>query len=124
MVQTIFILILIIVTADFIFERVLSFLNVKNAKKPIPDLLDGIYSNEQYEKQQSYFRTNTRFGQLTSTYSFIIILCMYAFGGFGWLDEFLQNRFTNPMVVTLLFFGILFISNDILSIPFEIYDTT
>lgn len=123
MVQTIFILILIIVVANFIFDRVLSFLNIKHAKQPIPTLLEGIYSEEQYKMQQSYFRTNTTFGQITSTYNFLIVLGMYAFGGFGWLDGLLQHQVANPMLISLIFFGVLFLANDIISIPFEWYDT-
>ena len=123
MVETIFALILIILTADFIFERTLSILNVNNAKKPIPEILAGIYSDDEYNKQQSYFRTNTKFGIITSTFSFLIIIGMFVFGGFGWLDGFLHNKFDSTIIISLLFFGILYIANDLISIPFELYDT-
>ncbi|MFV0471478.1 MAG: M48 family metallopeptidase [Paludibacteraceae bacterium] len=122
MVQTIFILILAIITADFILERILSLLNVKNATLPIPLLLDGIYSEPEYKKQQLYFGINTKFGLITSTFSFIVILTVLLFGGFGWLDAWLQMRFDNQIIISLLFFGTLYIANDIISIPFEWYD--
>ena len=121
--QTVFIIILVILTADFVSERILSALNVKSSKKPIPDLLSGIYDQDKYQKQQSYFRANTRFGLLTSTVSFLVIFLMIVFGGFGWLDGIVQRWTANPILVSLVFFGILFLANDIISTPFEIYDT-
>lgn len=121
--QTVFFIILVILTADFVSERILSALNVKSSKKPIPDLLSGIYDQDKYQKQQSYFRANTRFGLLTSTVSFLVIFLMIVFGGFGWLDGIVQRWTANPIFVSLVFFGILFLANDIISTPFEIYDT-
>ena len=121
--QTVFFIILVILTADFVSERILSALNVKSSKKPIPDLLSGIYDQDKYQKQQSYFRANTRFGLLTSTVSFLVIFLMIVFGGFGWLDGIVQRWTANPILVSLIFFGILFLANDIISTPFEIYDT-
>ena len=120
--QTVFLIILVILTADFVSERILSALNVKSSKKPIPDLLSGIYDQDKYQKQQSYFRANTRFGLLTSTVSFLVIFLMIVFGGFGWLDGIVQRWTANPILVSLVFFGILFLANDIISTPFEIYD--
>lgn len=120
--QTVFFIILVILTADFVSERILSALNVKSSIKPIPDLLSGIYDQDKYQKQQSYFRANTRFGLLTSTVSFLVIFLMIVFGGFGWLDGIVQRWTANPILVSLVFFGILFLANDIISTPFEIYD--
>ena len=120
--QTVFFIILVILTADFVSERILSALNVKSSIKPIPDLLTGIYDQDKYQKQQSYFRANTRFGLLTSTVSFLVIILMIVFGGFGWLDGIVQRWTANPILVSLIFFGILFLANDIISTPFEIYD--
>ena len=122
--QTIYILILIILIADFVFERIISVLNVQSSKQPVPELLTGIYDEEKYQKQQSYFRTNTRFGLLTSTFSFIIVLLMIVFGGFGWLDGVVRHWSDNSsIIITLIFFGILYLANDLISTPFEIYDT-
>lgn len=123
MVQAIFYVILIILIVDFVFERTLSYLNIKNSTYPIPEILSGIYSDSEYRKQQLYFGTNSKFGLISSSFSFLIMLVMLVFGGFGWLDSWLQAHFESPVIISLLFFGILFIANDILSIPFEIYDT-
>ena len=123
MAQTLFILIIIILIADFALERYLAFLNIKESGKELPALLRDIYDTEKYAKQQDYFRTNSRFGMFSSSFSFIIILIMFALGGFSWLDGLIQQYVQNPIWTPIIFFGVLFIANDILSIPFELYDT-
>ncbi|MEI6754180.1 MAG: M48 family metallopeptidase [Paludibacter sp.] len=123
MVQLLFILILVILTADFILERYLAFLNIKESGKKLPALLRDIYDPEKYSKQQEYFRTNSRFGMLTSSFSFVITLVMFAFGGFAWVDGLVHQFVDSPIWTPILFFGILFIANDLISIPFEWYDT-
>ncbi len=123
MVQLLFILILVILTADFILERYLAFLNIKESGKKLPALLRDIYDPEKYNKQQEYFRTNSRFGMLTSSFSFVITLVMFAFGGFAWVDGLVHQFVDSPIWTPILFFGILFIANDLISIPFEWYDT-
>ncbi len=121
--QSLFLLIILILIADFGVERFLSFLNIKHSKFPLPTILADIYNAEKYAKQQDYFRTNSRFGMISATFSFIITFGMYAFGGFGWLDALLTPLVSNEILRSLAFFCILFMANDLLSIPFECYDT-
>ena len=119
----IFYAIIFILVTDFIWERVLSLLNIKASKSTIPALLTGLYDEEKYSKQQLYFRTNAKFGWATATFSFLLIFAMYVFGGFAWLDEFVRTLTNNELVTSLLFFGILFFANDLLTTPFQWYDT-
>ena len=121
--NTIFYIIITIIIADFLFERILSWLNLKNLSFTLPAALAGIYDEEKYKTQQEYFRTNQRFGWITSTFGFVVVLAMLLFGGFGWVDSLVRGITDNQMLVSLLFFAVLFIANDIISIPFEWYDT-
>ncbi|MHB9143631.1 MAG: M48 family metallopeptidase, partial [Paludibacter sp.] len=121
--QFLFLTIILILVADFGFERFLAYLNIKNAKKDLPEILRDIYDPEKYQKQRLYFRTNSRFGMLTSTFSFLLIITMISFRGFGWVDQLVQIYVQNPVWTPILFFGLLFFANDILSIPFDLYDT-
>lgn len=118
-----FYIIIFFLIADFIFESYLSWLNTKHSKYPVPDLLSGIYDSEKYDKQQKYFRVNSKFGILSSTISFIIMLSFYAFGGFAWLDELIRNYIHNEIGISLTFFALLFLANDLLMLPFDWYDT-
>ena len=123
MAQTLFILILIILVAYFGLERYLAFLNINMSGKELPVLLRDIYDPEKYPRQQDYFRTNSRFGMLTSTFSFLLIIAMFSFGGFVFVDNMVQQYIIHPIWTPIIFFGILFFANDILNIPFELYDT-
>ncbi|MDX9918696.1 MAG: M48 family metallopeptidase [Paludibacter sp.] len=123
MYQTIFIFIIFILIFDFTLERFLSYLNIRNSKKALPPELSDIYDTEKYQKQQEYFRTNSKFGMISGTFSFLITLSMYLFGGFGWLDTLLSSYIDNPILLSLAFFGVIFWASDLLGIPFEWYDT-
>lgn len=118
-----FVIIIIILLADFGFERFLALLNIKNSKLVLPQILSGIYDSEKYSKQQEYFRVNSKFGMISSSYSFLITFGMYAFGGFGWLDSALQILISHEIIRSLVFFGIIFLANDLLLVPFSLYDT-
>ncbi|HLP04001.1 MAG TPA: M48 family metallopeptidase [Paludibacter sp.] len=121
--DTLFFTIILILIINFGLERYLAFLNIKHSSLQLPSILSDIYDSEKYRKQQEYFRTNTRFGMLTSSFSFAITFSMYSLGGFGWLDHLLRGYTTHPILLPVIFFGILFFLNDLLGIPFDIYDT-
>ncbi len=123
MTQFLFYAIIIILVVEFIFERYLSFLNIRHSKNKLPEILEDIYAPDKYAQQQEYFRTNARFGIITSSVSFLITLLMYSLGGFGWLDNLINIYIHNEILVSIVFFGIIYFVSDILLIPFEWYDT-
>jgi len=123
MAQLLFIIIIVILVADFGLERYLAFLNIKESGKELPVLLRDIYDPEKYAKQQDYFRTNSRFEILTSCFSFVITLLMFSLGGFHWVDQLVQGYVQSEIWTPIIFFGVLFFANDILTTPFDWYDT-
>jgi len=118
-----FYVIVAIIVIDFILERGLDWLNAAWRSKPIPELLQGIYNEEKYSKQQEYAKTTDRFSLLTSSFSFILTLLFLFFQGFEWLNTLLLGYIENPVVLGLVFFGVLFLAIDIIGIPFDIYAT-
>ena len=48
---------------------------------------------------------------------------MFAFGLFGLLDGVLRGVIENELLLTLVFFGVLFFANDILNTPFDYHQT-
>ena len=86
-------------------------------------MLRDIYDPEKYAKQQDYFRTNSRFEILTSCFSFVITLLMFSLGGFHWVDQLVQGYVKSEIWTPIIFFGVLFFANDILTTPFDWYDT-
>ncbi len=113
--------IIAILVADFIFDRVMDYLNASRWSNDLPPELIGIYDQEKYRKSQDYTKANTRFGTLSSSVSFVFILLMLVFGGFGYLDILIRSYTNHPVLVTLLFFGLLGLLSDLLSTPFDIY---
>ena len=115
--------ILIILIANFLFERWLDYINSKSWSSELPPELQGIYNEEKYKKSQEYQKATLRFALVTETLGFIAILIVYSTGGFGWLDGIIRLRVTNPIYVALLFFAILGFITEIVSVPFSWYDT-
>jgi STE24 endopeptidase len=116
-------LLLGIITFDFISEFVLDYLNLKYQKDILPEELKGVYDADKFKKSQEYLKVNTRFGFLTSTFSFIIVIVVLLTEALGWLDALLLVSVSNPIVRSLLFFAVLFMASDIINIPFSLYKT-
>ncbi|MFP4064102.1 MAG: M48 family metallopeptidase, partial [Bacteroidales bacterium] len=121
--QSILYVIVTIIVLDYVFDRVMDYLNASRWSKKLPGELRGIYDEEKYRKSQEYSRANMRFGILTGTLSFLFILLMLVLGGFGYLDSLVRNYTEHPVWMALLFFGILGLASDILSTPFDLYGT-
>lgn len=120
---TYLILILLIVIADFLWTQYLSYRNRIRMSPDIPAPLAGIYNKQQYAKQQEYQKTNSRFGIYTALFSFVVLLIVLLFGIFGMLDEYLRQYIDNEILLTLAFFGIIYVINDIITLPFDYYQT-
>ncbi len=121
--KSILILLLAILSFDFIFNKILEFLNIRSMKEELPDEVQDIYDKEKYKKSISYAKSNNKFGLLTSTFSFILSFVLLASGFFGWFDREVHAVIATEELVSLAFFGLLFVASDILNIPFQLYDT-
>ncbi|WP_372771974.1 M48 family metallopeptidase [Mangrovibacterium sp.] len=120
---TIFWLIIAILVFDFILERILDYLNTTRWSDQIPAEVEGIYDEEKYRKQQAYSKTNHRFGMLTSSFSFLLIMLMLFLQGFAAVNNWAIGLSSSPIWSALLFFGILMLGSDILNTPFDLYST-
>ncbi len=121
MVQTIFILIIAFIIAEFIFSRWLEWLNDKSWTDKIPAELEGLYDAEKYAKARAYDREKGRLGLVSGSLSFVLILGMLLFHGFALIDDWARTIAENETQVSLLFFAVLFIASDIIGLPFSIY---
>lgn len=123
MAQILFYIIIGVVIADFIFERILSYLNSTRWSDHLPEELQGIYDEEKYRKQQAYQKVNYRFSMITSTYSLALLMLMFVFTGFALINGIALSVSANSILTALVFFGILMFASDLLSTPFSVYDT-
>jgi len=101
----------------------LSYLNSSTWSNKLPLELSDLYDAKEYEKAQQYENANKRLGIISSTISLIIILAFLFLGGFAWLNEILSNITTHYIGLPLLFFGVLYIISDLLSLPVSLYQT-
>lgn len=112
-----------VLSLSFIFEKLLSFLNISQPIPQIPLCLHEYVSTEKIGESKSYQRANFSFGFITGTFSFVVTLILIYWGLFGALDQWLHNYISNPIFLSIIYFGIVFIGSDILSIPFDYYQT-
>lgn len=119
--NSILIVILIILTVDFIFNRWLDNLNMKSWSPSIPAEAQGIYDEERYRKSREYHLAHHRLSQITSWFSFLLSITLLLIGFFGKADSFFRTYTDNPVLLSLLFFGSLGFLSDIISMPFTLY---
>ncbi|WP_417214617.1 M48 family metallopeptidase [Bizionia sp.] len=120
---TLFYIIIAIIIVDFLVDKILDALNAKQYNDPIPEELDDVYNAEDYEKSQAYKKTNYKFGIITSTFSLVLTLAFLFFDGFEFIDNVARSYSENPIIIALIFFGIIMIGSDILTTPFAYYQT-
>ncbi len=121
--QTLFWIIVALVLFDFILGKSLSLLNLKRMTPELPAELKGIYNEEKYARSQQYQKTNIRFSFISDTFSLVLFLVVLFAGGFAWLDQWVKEISDNAYFQSLLFFGLLGLAMDLVSIPFQLYDT-
>lgn len=121
--NTLLLIIIVIVTLSYLFEQVLEYLNLKAQRMDLPDNIADFYDRQKYVKSLYYHRDQTRFSFISSAFGFLLTLLMLVFGGFGWLDDQLRQFISNEIFLALVFFGVLMLASDILTLPFQLYST-
>ncbi|MBQ2149466.1 MAG: M48 family metallopeptidase [Bacteroidales bacterium] len=123
MAQALYILVIVFVLAEYSWSAVLTFLNIKASRRPIPDLLADLYDETQYRKQQAYAMTNRKFSLISGLVSTLVTLAIFAFGGFARFDAAARSVSASPVVQALVFWGIFYLISWVISIPFDLYRT-
>jgi STE24 endopeptidase len=119
----VFFLIIIIPLTGYATERILDHINSRMWSDTLPDKLKGICDEEEYRKSQLYQKENIRLSFWSSTFNTLIIIMMIVSGGFAFIDGLVRNTATSPVIISLLFFGIIGLASDILNIPFSWFDS-
>ena len=121
--QTYYLIIMGALIIEYVLSTLSSVLNMNSITEEVPDGFQDYYDQEKYAKSQSYLKDKTRFGLISGSFSLLITLAVIHTGVFGLLDEFVRSSSTHSITSGLIFFGILFIVNDIINLPFSIYGT-
>ena len=127
-----FLIIIALVIFNYLFSNILDYLNHKNWKDEIPKELKDFYDKKKYKQAKLYAISKNKIGLLSSTISFLLVVSLLVFNGYGYIDQlvnsfnlnlFLPFEINNSYTESGVFFLILFILNLIISIPFSYYNT-
>lgn len=115
--------ILIFLSVDYFLRLTLALLNrSRMGSKPAPEV-EGIYEAERYHKSQAYQRTLSNTGLWAGAVSFALTFFMLVFKGFAWFDHLAIQLIDHPVLTALVFFALLGLLSDLVSLPFELYNT-
>ncbi len=113
----------VILVVQFLFDTLLNYLNTKNFGKKLPPELQDVFEDDEQQKSLAYKKSNYRFGLASDTFSLFLTLGFLFFGGFEWVDQIVRGITNHPIVMALLFFGIIVLGSSLISIPFSYYQT-
>jgi STE24 endopeptidase len=120
---TLFYILIAIIIISFIIDKILDTLNTKHFDDKIPDELADVYDEQAYKKSQEYKKTTAKFSNLTSTFSIILTVSFFFADGFKYADNFARSFTDLPILVALIFFGVIMLGSDLLTTPFSYYRT-
>lgn len=120
---TLFNILIAIIIISFIVDKILDTLNVKHFNDTLPKKIADVYDDEAYKKSQAYKKTNAQFSTITGTFSLALTLGFFWFEGFAYVDEVARSITNHPILVALIFFGIIMLGSDIITTPFSYYKT-
>jgi STE24 endopeptidase len=120
---TLFYIIIGIIAFNFLLEQFLDYLNSRRFTAELPGEVKDVYDKERYGRSVQYKKVNYRFSILTSIFSLAIILCMFFLEGFAFTDGVVRSVTNHPVLMAMLFFGILMLAFDLVNTPFSVYDT-
>lgn len=120
---TLFYILIAIIMISFIIDKILDTLNAKHFDDNIPEKLADVYDAAEYKKSQAYKKTNEKFSNITSTFSIVLTLVFFFVDGFKYVDDFARSFAEHPILVALIFFGLIMLGSDILTTPFSYYKT-
>ena len=120
---TLFYIIIGILIISFIVDKILETLNEKRFDDEIPEKLKDVYDKKEYKKSQAYKKTKAKFSKITSIFSTTLTLVFFFLDGFNFIDTIARNHTENPILMALIFFGIILLVSEIIAIPLSYYST-
>jgi len=111
------------VLIDFAAGRVIDFLNESNKNIPLSSIGAEIYNPDEYSKSLEYGTAKYKVELLTSVITTVVMLSAIILGWFAWLDQMIRDRFSNDLLVTVLFFGVLIVVSMLGNLPISYYLT-
>ena len=121
--QTLFYIIIGVLLFSFVLDKILDFLNAKHFNDPIPSKLKDVYDEDEYKKSQAYKKERAKFSNISGLVTTGFTLLFFFGNGFYLLDEYTRSYTDHQILLALLFFGIIMLASEIISLPFSYYST-
>ena len=121
--STLFYILIGILVVDFLWNAYLEYLNAKHYDDPVPVQFRDLYDADAYRKSQDYKKENYRLSKWSSLFNTGVILLFFFLKGFAYLDAWVRSFTDKPIIISMLFIGILVFLSDIINIPFSYYHT-
>jgi len=112
-----------IIGLGFVWNLLLDYLNAKTWRDEVPEKLRDVIDEKKYIEAKNYHRENGRLSRWVSVVSFPLLLLVLYFGWLADLDLYLRKYSEHPIILALLFFGVLGLLSDVLKMPLEWYRT-
>ena len=96
-----------LVLFEYFFSTILDYVNDKNWKDEIPEILKNFYDNKNYTKARNYKIERGKISFVSTTISVLITLCFLWFEGFGILSNYIAEDYSSPFAQTAIFFLVL-----------------
>jgi len=116
-------IILIAQVGFFKLDMLSTLLNLKALSPNPPGELKDQVDADDYERSQEYTRERSSFGIVLDSFSLVVLIGFWWFGGFYWLDSFVRDLGHGPVLSGVIGISILIVANHLLSLPFDIYST-
>lgn len=90
----------------------------------MPDILKGIYDESESQRAKSYSRDKLKVGLWAGSLTTAVTAAMFAFGGFGVVDDLARTWFSESEILSgLAMMAFLSIGGSLLGLPFSLYNT-
>jgi STE24 endopeptidase len=121
--SSLFYIIISILIVSFIVDKMINILNEGYFDKKIPEKLKDIYNHDTYKKSQAYKKTSAKFSNSSSLISIILTVTFFLIEGFAYLDHFARSFSEHPILIALIFFGVIISVSEIITTPLSYYKT-
>jgi STE24 endopeptidase len=107
----------------YLSKKILAFLNLRNPVPQVPETLSEYLDQSKLQESKVYQNENFRFRFVAGTFSFLFTLLFITQGWFGAIDAWVSGFGFSPVISSILFFGVIFVGSDLISLPFDYYST-
>ena len=117
-----FIIIISIIIFEYLLSNIIRKLNIDALSPNLPNEFKDVFNQDKYKKSQLYTKAKEHFAYFTSTLMIIISLAVIFFGIYNIIDQYVRGFGFSTIITGLLFYGLLLVLSDLISLPFNLYN--